>query len=44
MWYAYNAEYYSAIQQEETRPAAVTQRGPKTAIPSEASQRETNIM
>ena len=40
--YMYNAEYYSAIRKEEIRPAAVTQRGPKTIIPSEVSQAEKN--
>jgi len=40
--YMCNAEYYSAIRKEEIRPAAVTQRGPKTIIPSEVSQAEKN--
>ena len=40
--YVYNAEYYSDIRKEEIRPAAVTQRGPKTIIPIKVSQTEKN--
>ena len=44
MWYIYTMEHYSAIRKNEIMPFAATCMDLEIIIPSEVSQRKTNIV